>query len=133
MAEPAELRQQIAEMTAGRGVDLALELSGSSAAAEASLDLLRIGGTAVWVGAVMPVTAVAVKPEMIVRRQLTLHGVHNYSPVDLATAVTFLAENHRRFPFAELVTARYPLTETDHAFQHARDGKTVRVAVRPKD
>ncbi|HJZ58750.1 MAG TPA: alcohol dehydrogenase catalytic domain-containing protein, partial [Gemmataceae bacterium] len=50
----AELLERTKSLTAGRGADLALELSGSPAAAELSIEVLRVGGTAVWVGAVSP-------------------------------------------------------------------------------
>ena len=72
-----------------RGVDVALELSGAASAAEAGIDSLRIGGTAVWVGAVYPGTPLNLSMEMVVRKHLSIHGVHNYRPDDLVTAIEF--------------------------------------------
>jgi alcohol dehydrogenase len=125
------LGRAVEEATAGRGVDVALELSGSADAAQAGLDLLRIGGTAVWLGAVLPVRPVPINPEAIVRRMLTIRGVHNYSPRDLAAAVTFLDRHHRDFPFAELVAGPYSLADADRAFQKAGTGTAARVAITP--
>lgn len=126
-----ELRDTVHEVTAGRGVDLALELTGAAAAHEAGLPLLRIGGRYVWVGAVAPTGPVAVNPETLVRRLLTIHGVHNYTPADLVTAVQFLTEHAAAWPFAELVSHSYRLEEVDEAFRQATATSAVRVAVVP--
>ena len=48
------LAAAVRDATHGRGVDLALELSGSPDAIEAGLPLLRIGGRYVLAGAVFP-------------------------------------------------------------------------------
>lgn len=128
-AGDAGLRPTIDNLTQGRGADVALELSGASAAIEAGLELLRIGGRYVWVGAVAPVPAVAVLPERMVRGQLSIHGVHNYHPRDLLAAVEFLCSEHRRYPFAELVATTLPLEEATAAFAHAATHRPVRVGV----
>lgn len=125
------LREGVATITNGYGVDLALELSGAPSAMELGLELLRIGGRAVWVGAVYPVAPIQIKPEFVVKRWLTLHGVHNYTSADLLAALDFLTVHHRRFPFAEMVSEPVPLNEIDEAFRQARSSGAVRVAVRP--
>jgi alcohol dehydrogenase len=128
-AERGQLAEQILQLTAGRGVDLAIELSGSASAFEMGLPLLRIGGRYVLVGAVAPTKPVPLEPEMLVRRQLTLFGVHNYGPRDLVTAVRFLELHHAAFPFQELVGGCYTLDQADLAIQEAALGKTARVAI----
>lgn len=130
VAKPTELVGLSRSLTAGRGADQALELSGSSEAAKLSLEALRTGGRAVWAGAVSPVGSVAVEPEAVVRRCLTVTGVHNYTPRDLAAAVDFLATHHGRFPFAGLVSRAYSLGEVDEAFEFAESERPVRVAIR---
>jgi alcohol dehydrogenase len=126
---PAEAVAAAKDLTAGRGADFALELSGSPAAAALSLDVLRTGGTAVWVGAVLPTDPITVRPEAVVRRCLSVVGVHNYAPWHLRSAIDFLAPNHARFPFAELVSRTFPLDEVDAAFRFAEASRPVRVAV----
>jgi alcohol dehydrogenase len=125
------LLAQVKELTAGRGADLALELSGSPMAAGFSLEVLRIGGTAIWLGAVLPTGSVPVNPEQVVRNCLTLKGVHNYAPPDLASAINFLDAHHTRFPFADLVSQTFPLSEIDIAFRNAAADRPVRVGVAP--
>jgi alcohol dehydrogenase len=127
--KPDSLPTLVKSITSGRGADAALELSGSSAAAAAALEVLRIGGVAVWAGTVSPTDPVPVQPETVVRRCLTVTGIHNYTPRDLADAVRFLAAHHHRFPFAELVTKSFPLDEVNAAFEFAEAERPVRVAV----
>lgn len=128
-AKPDALPELVRSLTDGRGADAALELSGSHAACAAALNVLRIGGTAVWAGAVSPTDAVPLPPEALVRRCLTLTGVHNYGPEDLAAAVQFLGIYHTHYPFAELVSAPFPLADVNAAFEFAERERPVRVAV----
>ncbi len=128
---PHEVAAAVAARTDGHGYDVVLELSGSSAACESGWQILRRGGTCVLVGAVFPTPAVAISPEQLVRRQLTLRGVHNYAPRHLRRAVEFLTAHHRAFPFADLVSQWYPLPESAAAFAAALQGSPIRVGVRP--
>jgi putative phosphonate catabolism associated alcohol dehydrogenase len=128
-ANPSTLHELVQASTAGRGADLVHELSGSPLAAKLSLDVLRIGGTAVWVGTVFPTDPVFLLPEVIVRRCLSVTGIHNYKPADLACAISFLTENHQRFPFAELVARTFPLDSVTQAFEFAERERPIRVAI----
>jgi alcohol dehydrogenase len=128
-ATPEQLPDLVRSLTDGRGADAALELSGAHAACAAALSVLRVGGTAVWAGAVSPTDAVPLLPEVVVRRCLTLTGVHNYAPADLAAAVQFLTAHHTRYPFAELVAESFPLADVNRAFEFAERERPVRVAV----
>jgi alcohol dehydrogenase len=130
-AEAEELAAGVREVTQGRGADLVLELAGTAGTVEAGLALVRTGGTVVLAGTVAPVGTVGLDPESVVRRLLTIRGVHNYHPHDLATALGFLAGPGRDFPWQSLVVAEYPLEQAEQAFAaaHARPG--VRVAVVP--
>jgi alcohol dehydrogenase len=113
------------------GFDAVVELSGNPAAVEAVIASARIGGSVVLVGSVFPTRGVEVLPEQIVRRQLTLRGVHNYAPRNLLAAVQFLAEEHRRWPFAELVSDWLPLDRATEAFERSAREKAIRIGVKP--
>lgn len=126
---PHELAGAVRAATAGRGADAALELSGAPEAAGAALEVLRVGGAAVWAGAVFPTAAVPVVPEFVIRRCLALRGVHNYAPADLHAAVAFLEANHPRYPFAGLVARAFPLAAANEALAFAAAERPVRVAV----
>lgn len=125
------LAEVVRAATAGRGADLAVELSGAASAVEAGPHLLRIGGRHVLVGSVSKSRDAALNPELIVRRMLTVQGVHNYTPADLLAAVRFIAEHHSRYPFERLVGSTWPLSAAEDAFRAAISRGDLRVAVTP--
>ena len=126
------LIDEVRDLTAGRGVDLALELSGAPSAVQTGVKLPRIGGQYVLIGSTFPVPPIALDPESVVRRCLTIVGNHNYRPADLGAAVEFLVEHSREYPFADLVHDEYHLPEAEAAFARAITGQDLRVAVRPE-
>ena len=127
-----DLVDEVRNLTADRGVDLAVELSGAPSAVETGIKLPRIGGRYVLIGSTFPTPPIALDPESVVRRCLTILGNHNYRPEDLGTAVAFLDAHGGRFPFADLVHDEYSLPDAEAAFERAIQGKELRVAVRPK-
>lgn len=125
----AELWRGMVLETGWNGFDVALEMSGTTEAVMSAIDTLGLGGTAVLAGTVTPTKAAQLLPEQVVRGLLTIRGVHNYHPPDLAAALHFLAQG--RYPFAELVTKTFPLSEADAAFRYAEEHRPIRVAVLP--
>lgn len=113
------------------GFDVVLELTGSPQAFEHGWSHVRTGGHLVLVGAVFPSDPFPLPLEQVVRRQLTLTGIHNYAPRHLVQAINFLSVTHSRFPFAELVSHWVPLRECQSAFDQGREGHAIRVGVRP--
>ncbi|WP_285034842.1 zinc-binding dehydrogenase [Plantibacter sp. ME-Dv--P-095] len=110
---------------------VAIEASGSPLGVAASIDVLGIGGVAVLVGSVSPSDPVALDPESVVRRLVTIRGVHNYAPTHLEQAVRYLAERHEAHPFAELVGAMVALGDLDDGLEAAMGGRAVRIGVAP--
>ncbi|MFP6765838.1 MAG: alcohol dehydrogenase catalytic domain-containing protein [Planctomycetaceae bacterium] len=125
------LRTLITERTHGRGVDLVLEMTGATDAAESGIELLRTGGRLILVGAVFPGRSLELSAEQAVRRLLRIEGVHNYRPDDLQTAISFLAAAPADSPAGNLVEQEFRLTEVNQAFQSALENSPLRVSVRP--
>jgi alcohol dehydrogenase len=130
-AEPRELVGGVREVTQGRGADLVLELAGTKAAVQSGLALARTGGTVLLAGTVAPLGTIELDPEDVVRRVLTIRGMHNYHPRDLATALDFLAGSGSAHPCQSLVVAEYPLQQAEQAFAAAHAQPGVRIAVVP--
>jgi alcohol dehydrogenase len=112
-------------------LDVVLELSGAPEAFEAALPAMSIGGTIVLLGGVFPSRTVGVAMEDVIRRILTIRGVHNYAPRHLAQAVRFLDDHHHEYPFDSAVVSWFRLAEVHRAFEHARDPRALRVGVIP--
>ncbi|ABY22564.1 alcohol dehydrogenase, Zn-binding [Renibacterium salmoninarum ATCC 33209] len=123
-------QQALAGSTGSTGstqFDLALELSGYRSTIPAAIAALEVGGTLVLVGTVAPGAEIALDPEFMVRNLLTIRSVHHYRPQHLQEAVEFLSTTDK--PFAELISAPWPLAEIAAAFESAERGDLPRVAV----
>jgi len=122
--------QAVLNDTLRRNVDVVFELSGVPAAMENMLEWLAIGGTAIWVGATFPQEPLRIDAEQVVRRLLTIKGLHNYNQHDLLTAVTFVENHHRTYPFQHLIHDGFDLPQVNEAFAYALASNAYRVGVR---
>ena len=129
--EFAVLSRRLADGSGSALFDVVLEFSGAPQAVHAACRLGDVAARVVLVGSVMPKGPVSIDPEQIVRGWTSLHGVHNYAPQDLQTAVQFLERRHSEFPFAELVERTFSLNEVNAAVETALRDRPVRVAVVP--
>ena len=122
---------QLGAILGTRGADVTLELAGRTETVELCLKQVRIGGVVVLAGTVSPTPAIALDPQQIVRRMLTIRGIHNYQAKHLQRALDFLAQAAQRFPFASLIAETFPLDQAEAAFAAARTHAGRRVAVVP--
>lgn len=109
--------------------DIVFDMTGYPDAIKAGVESLALGGTAVWIGAVFPAAPVPVDAQQIVRRVLTIKGLHNYNYDDFLNATIFIENNYLKYPFEELVETEFTLDEVEEAFSYASKNKPVRVGV----
>lgn len=115
--DPASLAGLLARQDDEAGV--VLEASGSSRAVASALDVVGVGGVVVLVGSVFGSQPVPVVPQTVVRRLLTVRGVHNYAPSDLVGAAAYLSSRGDAYPFAGLVGETFGLSRLDDAIAAA--------------
>lgn len=111
-------------------IDVLIDFSGSPDAMENIMDLLGIGGTAVWIGSTFPQRKTQIDAEKVVRKILTIKGLHNYNETDLDTAVSFIEEKHTSFPFEKLIYDGFTLNTVNEAFTHAVEKNNFRVGIK---
>ena len=111
-------------------VDGVIEATGQPAVVPDGIRMLRPGGTYVWVGMVHPESQLNLTGESVIRRCLTVRGVHNYAPRHLRTAIDFLETHAATHPWDRLVSPPLPLDSLENAFALARTGRWPRVSVR---
>lgn len=112
-----------------RSIDVTLEMSGAPEAAELGIEVLGIGGIAVWIGAVFKTRKVEIDAEQIIRRIITITGLHNYNFEDLQNALAFMTNHHKDFPFDEIIAKEFSLAEAAEAFEYAMKHKPLRVGI----
>jgi putative phosphonate catabolism associated alcohol dehydrogenase len=121
----AALRDQAGD----HGFDVAFEVCGVATAVPLALAALRVGGRYLVAGLVTPGSSLCLDGNQLTRRCLTIKGIHNYRPEHLATALRFLEDNWRRYPYDQLVGATFTLDDINQAVQAAASGKFIRVAI----
>ena len=128
---PDELSSVLKDETGGHGADVALEVSGAPAAFHTLWPHLRLGGTLVLVGAVFPSEPIRLAMDEVVRRNLTIRGIHNYAPRHLAQAVDFLQQAQNTSPFETIVSQWFSLPDVASALSAAMNPANIRVGVKP--
>ena len=113
------------------GVDAVIEVCGNPAAIPDGLAMLRIGGRYTLGGIVTPNADVTIDANLLVRKWITLRGVHNYHPRHLIQALDFVMANRRRFPFKDIVDATFRLEDLNEAFRRASERSVLRAAIVP--
>ena len=113
------------------GADAGIEVCGYPDAVPPGIGMLRTGGRYVIAGLVNPGADFTLDGNDLLRRWITLKGVHNYHPRHLIQALDFVVGNRERFPFAELVDSTFPLDRIDEAFARTADRSALRAAIVP--
>lgn len=129
---PSDRDRAVDVVGAQDGFDVVVEASGSRAAVAGSVDAAAIGAVVVLVGSVFPTEPVAFDPERIVRRLITVTGVHNYTAADLSAATAYILRRWRAYPFTDLVGDTVALAALDDGIRRSGPGGPVRVAVDPR-
>jgi putative phosphonate catabolism associated alcohol dehydrogenase len=120
-----------AELADVHDADVLIEICGAGAALAPGLATLRVGGRVVLAGLVAPDPAAMIDGHDMVRRCLTVRGVHNYMPRHLIQAAEFVTAHRTRLPLGDLVDVVVPLDEAQTALRLAAERRALRPAVRP--
>lgn len=129
-SEIGERREQILDMTEGRGADLVVECSGAGPAFVEGMDLLRRGGRYLVIGQADPKT-VDIHATYFNLRQLTVSGTMSGDISHYYKALNFLRDHQDNFSFGDLFGSRYPLEEVGSALQALESMKEMKPVIAP--
>jgi len=129
--EPAALQAAILAHCKPEGPDSVIEVCGVANAIPQGLELVRTGGTLVVAGMVSPGASVMLDANRILRKMITIKGVHNYHPRHLMEALDFVVSHKNDFPFDELVDSQYSLDQVSQAMADASSRRVLRAAIVP--
>lgn len=123
---PAEtgIAPAVAELTQGRGADVAIDTSGAPAAQASLPHVLGYWGRAAFVG--MQPGEIALRPNQIIERQLTVIG-SAYWPLGIFHEMARFIIDHQ-IPLERLVSHRIALQDAVEGFRLADTAKTGKVA-----
>ncbi|CAF0721112.1 unnamed protein product [Rotaria sordida] len=112
-------------------IDVVVEVCGVSNVVNDGLRLLKPGGVYLFVGMVHPHSQLNITGEQIIRKCLTIKGIHNYAPRHLDQAVQFLEKTFKKYPYEELIGPTYDLSDLSQAMQISIEKRYGRVLVKP--
>jgi len=128
-------RQRFIRKHYPHGVDVAVEMTGAKNVIHEGVQLLRNGGHYSFAGMVHPDSQLSsLTGETIIRKCLTIRGVHNYTPWNLEEAVKFLDEQREELPLESVLSpSSYALSNINDAIAEAFSGRYCRVVVNCQD
>ncbi len=117
--------EKIMGLTNGKGVEVAVDCSGSSIGRVRCLEAARMWANVVYLGEQGTVTF---EPSpLLLHKNITLHGSWVTSISNMEKLVELL--DRKKIHPSQIITHRFPLRETDKAFEIFATGKTGKVCV----
>jgi threonine dehydrogenase-like Zn-dependent dehydrogenase len=113
--DPKARIDAVRQLTGGHGADAVLECVGIPAAINEGMEMCRDGGKYLVLGHYCDAGPVSFNPHVITRKQLQVFGSWSSEPRHLKAAIDFLRAHPEDFPFADMVTHRFPLERANEA------------------
>src|SRR5205085_380671 len=123
--------QRVRELTGGRGVDVAVEVTGRPEAVAEGLEMLAPAGTYLTMGLVTGGLISHIDMEKVVHKGLTIVGSANYKPWVMPKVLEFLVRTRAKYPFDKLVSHKFKLEDVNEGIQQSLAGKVVRAGLVP--
>lgn len=116
--EKEDIRERVADITDGKGVDVVLENTGSVDPIDESLDIVRKGGKVLWAGGGIRGGIIApVDTHKIIAREIEIHGEISQVWKDWVTALHLVKTG--RVKLEPLVTHVFELEDWEQGFDLA--------------
>ncbi|MEG2512487.1 MAG: zinc-binding dehydrogenase [Acetivibrio sp.] len=117
--------EKVMELTNGKGVEVAIDCSGSGIGRHRCLEVARMWGNVVFLGEQGTVTF---EPSpLLLHKNLTLHGSWVTSINNMERLVELL--DRKKIHPSQIITHRFPLKKTPEAFEIFATGKTGKVCI----
>ena len=123
-----ERRKMILELTQGRGPENVVEASGYPPAVAEGLEMIQKGGKYLILGQ----TTAASTPIVVSRineKGLTIVGSVSAHIVHFYYALQFIKKNRAKYPFAEIISGKYPLEEINTALENMAAAREIKPAI----
>ncbi|QEG40546.1 galactitol-1-phosphate 5-dehydrogenase [Roseimaritima ulvae] len=129
-ANEVDVPQRVAELTSGRGADVALEVVGATGTIQTAIAAVRKGGNVTLVGNVSP--TIELPLQSVVTREITLRGTCGCNG-EYPACIAMMESG--AIKVAPLITQQIPLSEGPAWFKrlHAGDPDQMKVVVRPQE
>jgi threonine dehydrogenase-like Zn-dependent dehydrogenase len=132
VADPAERLDLVMRYTGGFGADAVIECVGAPAVVAEGLEMCRDGGKYLVLGHYCDAGSAPLNPHVITRKQLSVIGSWASEPRHMSAGIEFLRKQGEKFPFAQLVSHRFPLERAFEALQTTAQWSSSKSVVMPE-
>ncbi|MBK9937513.1 MAG: alcohol dehydrogenase catalytic domain-containing protein [Chitinophagaceae bacterium] len=99
--------------------DCIIDTVGDSSIINLMIDNSPAFSDIILIGATHPSPDLVLKPETIVRKCISIFGIHNYSPQTLSEAIILMEKNYKFFKILEKYFEVFPFSQIENAFKRA--------------
>jgi len=129
--DPAARRKMVLDATGGLGADVVVECVGMPQAVAEGWELARDGGKYLVLGHYGDAGPTMLNPHIITRKELTVLGTWGSEPQHWTVALEFLRTRRSAYPFHELITHRFGLTQVNEALAAVANWQTGKAVIVP--
>lgn len=129
--DPAARRRIVLDATHGLGADIVVECVGHPAAVAEGWELARDGGKYLVLGHYGDAGPIPLNPHVITHKELTVLGTWGSEPQHWTVALEFLRTRRERYPFHELITHRFRISQANEALQAVANWQTGKAVIVP--
>ena len=128
ITDPVQRREQVLELTDGRGPEIVVECSGFPPAFSEGVEMLQKGGRYLVIGQTSP-TTISFVPNAIVHKCLTVIGNASATIPHFYKALKFIKNNRKEYPFDAIVTTKYRLEDINEALNNMESGREIKPVI----
>ena len=122
---------EVNRLTDGRGGDVVVECAGVPSAFREGINMTRRGGKYCEVGHYSDPGNIEVNPHVICNKYMDILGVWAYPPTQFDVALQTLRLGIDDFPFSDLITHTFKLSEVENSIKTVKSGKGIKMAIIP--
>jgi threonine dehydrogenase-like Zn-dependent dehydrogenase len=126
--DPAARKAKILELTNGRGPEVVIECAGVAAAFNEGIDMIQKGGRYLLLG-VTGKDQTTFAPSAILQKNMTVYASMSANISHWYKGLQFVKNNRHKYPFADMITAKFSLNQANEAIEYMRKGKGIKPVI----
>ena len=123
--------KEILKISSEQGADFVIEMTGDPAVVKQGLEMVRVGGKYILLGAIYPDSNITIDVSQIMFKCIQIYGMHYYHPTNLKKAIELVNASKKKFPYEKLVGPNFQLSVqgVEDALASLNSKKSIRPAI----
>ena len=129
ITDSSKRKEQILDLTEGRGPDVVVDGSGVAVAFNEGLEMIRKGGRYLVIGQTSADATTPIVPANVVWKGLDILGSISATITHFYKALQFIKNKRSKYPLADIVTNKYRLEQINEALAAMEAGKEIKPVI----